>query len=427
MYFIGVTLRRTTIFFPLWAPRTDWKGSTMSKKLSERAVAGLRRHGRHCVSDNLYLRVGKGRRAWEFRYQLGGKKHHLGLGAADLRSLASARQEAHKLRQQLHLEGVDPLQHRRVAHAQAALDAARSVTFAECTERFLKGHESSWSVRHRQAWRNTLTQYVFPQLGEVPISAIGKDEVLRVLEPIWHDLPVTAARVRNRIAQVLDWAIARDLRSSDNPAALRKLLPQINRQVRHLSAMPYAQLPAFMAALHQQQDVAARALELAILTAARLSEVLGMCWSEVDLTEAVWTVPAERMKGKREHRIALSKPALRLLQALSRDADLIFHHPQHPDHLLHHSEPLQVMRRMGRRETVHGMRSAFRDWASERTAFPYEVCERALAHVTGSAASRAYARSDRLEERRKLMQAWAMYLDTPAAKAERGEIVPLRA
>ena len=183
------------------------------------------------------------------------------------------------------------------------------------------------------------------------------------------------------------------------------------------------QVPAFMIELRKQQDVPAEALEFCILTAARQGEVLGARWDEI--SGDTWTVPGERMKSGKPHRVPLSQQAATLLQELPRDGELIFCHPRHPDRRLHHTEPLRVMRRLGRSETVHGMRSAFRDWASERTAFPYEVCERALAHSTGSQAARAYARSDLLEERRRLMEQWATFLNTPPA--ERGEVIPMRA
>src|SRR5262249_25875239 len=163
-------------------------------------------------------------------YQHGGKAHMMGLGSAELRTLAEARDLAHEMRRQLHLEHADPLQRRRVERAQIRLEAARSISFEECATRFLKAHEkNNWSKTHRRQWHNTLAQHVYPTIGHVPVSAIGKDEVLRCLEPIWHDLPVTAARVRNRIGQVLDWAAARDLRSPDNPAKHPKLLPQVKR------------------------------------------------------------------------------------------------------------------------------------------------------------------------------------------------------
>jgi integrase len=393
--------------------------------MSPRAIASLRRHGRHRVSDNLYLQIGKdGRRSWVFRYQHGGKAHMMGLGAAELRTLAEARDMAHDLRRRLHLEHVDPLQHRRVERAQATLEETRSITFEECATRFLKAHEkNNWSKKHRQQWRNTLAQHVYPTIGNVPVGLVGKDEVLRCLEPVWHDLPVTAARVRNRIAQILDWAAARDLRSHDNPAKHPKLLPTIRRQVQHLSAMPYAQVPAFLLELRKEQDVGAKAMEFCILTATRLGEVLGARWGEI--SGDTWTVPGERMKSGKPHRVPLSRQAVALLQELPRDGDLVFHPPQHPDQRLHHSEPLRVMRRLDRSETVHGFRSSFRDWCSERTGFPYEVCERALAHSTGSQAARAYARSDLLEERRRLMEQWATFLNTPPA--ERGEVIPMRA
>jgi integrase len=397
----------------------------MSDRMSERTVASLRRHGRHRVSDNLYLQVGKdGRRSWVFRYQLGGKAHMMGLGAADLRTLAEARELAHQLRRQLHLEGVDPLQHRRVELAQAKIDDARSSAFQECAARFIKAHETNWSARHRQAWRNTLTQHVYPTIGAVPVGQIGKDEVLRCLEPIWHDLPVTAARVRNRIAQVLDWAAARDLRSHDNPAKRPKLLPTIKRQVRHLTAMSYAEVPAFLLELRKQQGVAARALEFAILTATRRGEVLGARWEEIDLDHAVWTIPPERMKGGKTLRIPLSRQAVDLLQGLPRDGDLVFHRPQHPARMLRHSEPLRVIRRMGRGETVHGFRSSFSDWAHETTGYPNHIIEMSLAHTVGTAVERAYQRSDLFSRRRQLMDAWSAFLAAPPAAG--GEVVALR-
>jgi integrase len=395
------------------------------KELSARAVESKRKHGRHRVSDNLYLQVGKdGRRSWVFRYQLDGEARMMGLGSADLRTLAEAREIARDMRRKLHLEGVDPLQHRRTERAQAKIKAARSITFEKCAAQFLTANETNWSKKHRRAWSKTLEKYAYPVLGDLPVNQIGKDEVLRCLEPIWTTKPVTAARVRNRIAQVLDWAAARDLRSHDNPAAARKLLPKIKRQVRHLSAMPYAQVPAFMAELRKQEDDAARALEFAILTAARLGEVLGARWDEINLSDWTWEIPGSRMKAGRPHRIPFSKQAVDLLQALPRDGDLVFHRPRHPDRKLHHARPVKMLRRLGYKVTAHGFRSSFRDWAAERTAFPYEVCERALSHVTGSQAARAYARSDLLEERRKLAEAWSAFCSSPPT--ERGEVVPLR-
>ena len=399
----------------------------MTKKISARAIAGLRRRGKYRVDDNLYLRIGKGgRRSWLYRYQRGGDPHEMGLGAVKWCTLQEAREEADKLRRLHRYEHKDPLQHRRTARALAELDAARSISFEECAARFLKAHENSnWSKTHRRQWRNTLTQHAYPTIGQVPVSAIGKDEVLRCLEPIWHDLPVTAARVRNRIAQILDWAAARDLRTVDNPAKHPKLLPKIKRQVRHLAAVPYTELPALMSELRQQRDIVSAAVQFIALTCSRLTEALGARWNEI--SGDIWTVPAERMKSGKAHRVPLSRQALEVLQALPRDGDLIFHRPRHPDHRLHHTEPLRLMRRLGRTETVHGMRSAFRDFASERTRFPYETCERVLAHRFGSEAARAYDRTDRLEERRKLMQTRATFLNTPPTEAARGEVVPLRA
>jgi integrase len=395
----------------------------MNDKMTPLAVSRIKQRGRHRVSDNLYLQVGEdGRRSWVFRYQQGGRAHMMGLGSYALRTLAEARELAHTLRRQLHLDGVDPLVHRRDALAQAKLDAARATTFEECAARFLKDHESNWSLKHRKAWQQTLAQYAYPVLGSLPVSAIDKDAVLRCLEPIWHDRPVTAARVRNRIAQVLDWAAARDLRSHDNPATARKLLPKIKRKVAHLAALPFTELPKFMPKLRGEPGITARLLEFLILTATRLDEARLARWGEIE--GDIWTVPSERMKGGGEpHRVPLSARAVELLQGLPRDGDLVFHHPRHLDRPAHHAAPTKLLQRLsGGSHTVHGTaRAAFSSWAHETTGYPDHVIEMSLSHTVGTAVSRAYQRSDLFEKRRRLMDEWARHCTTPPI--ERGDVV----
>jgi integrase len=397
----------------------------MSEKLTEREVASIKENGRHRVSDNLYLQVGKdGRRSWVFRYQIGGRPRMMGLGSTDLRKLAEARKMAHTLRQQVHLDHADPLQHRLAALAQAKIEAEH--TFEKCAARFLKDHEGNWSSKHLQAWEQTLRQYAYPVLGALPVNQIGKAEILRCLEPIWRDVPVTAARVRNRIAQVLDAASARDLRPVDNPAKHPKLLSKIKHKVRHLAGMPHGELPDFMAQLRDKPTTTARLLEFLILTATRLDEARLARWDEIE--GDIWTVPGERMKNGEPHRIPLSHQAMELLQVLPRDGDLVFPNPKHPDRPVYHSLPLRLLQKLsGGNYTVHGTaRSAFSTWAHETTGYPDHVIEMSLAHSVGTAVSRAYQHSDLLARRRSLMDAWGAYLSAPPA--ERGKVVvPMRA
>jgi integrase len=415
----------------------------MSDRMSERTVASLRRHGRHRVSDNLYLQVGEdGRRSWVFRYQLGGKAHMMGLGSAELRTLAEARDLAHQLRRQLHLEGSDPLQHRRAMRAQAKIDDARSITFADCTARFLETHRAGWrSAKHAKEWEATLREYAFPIIGEMPVASIDTDAVMRVLEQgveaghghparrFWEARTETASRVRGRIEGVLDWAKVRGHRDGDNCARWRghldKMLPRRSRvrKVEHLAAMSYAEVPELMRALRNRQDVASAVLRFIILTCLRLNEALGARWSEIDLDAAILTVPAERTKAGKEHRVPLSREAVELLRNLPRDGDLIFHYAAHPDRKLHHSEPLKVLKNLtGGNFTVHGTaRSTFSTWAHETTTYPSHIIEMALAHTVGSAVERAYQRSDLFSRRRQLMEAWGSFLAAPPVK--RSEVV----
>jgi integrase len=396
----------------------------MNDKMTPLAVSRIKQRGRHRVSDNLYLQVGEdGRRSWVFRYQQGGRAHMMGLGSYALRTLAEARELAHTLRRQLHLDGVDPLVHRRDALAQAKIEAARAISFQECAAQFLKAHEDNWSSKHRRAWQQTLAQYAYPVLGSLSVQQIGKDEVLRCLDPIWRERPVTAARVRNRIAQVLDWAAARDLRSHDNPATARKLLPKIKRKVEHLAAMPFAKLPDFMPKLRDEPTITARLLEFLILTATRLDEARLARWGEINLADRTFEIPSSRMKTGQPHKVPLSTQAVELLQALPRDGNLVFHHPRHLDRPVHHSAPLKLLQRQsGGNFTVHGTaRSAFSTWAHETTSYPNHVIEMSLAHTVGSAVERAYQRSDLFARRRQLMDAWSAFLSAPPI--ERGDVV----
>jgi len=392
----------------------------MLGKLSARKVATLKTPGKYGDGAGLWLYVREGgRRYWVFRFMRQGRAREMGLGSADLLTLKQARQRAHKARQML-AEGLDPIEERRKMQAVSSM-----ASFAECAEDFISSNEAAWSnPKHRAQWRATLAAYAFPMMGDKPVDAIGVDDVLRALTPIWSSKPETASRVRGRIERVLDFARARGLRSGENPARWRghldKLLPKHSRvrTVQHLPALPWRKVPEFMEQLRRRGGIAARALEFLVLTAARSGEVRLMRWAEVDLSIGVWTVPASRMKAKREHRVPLSKRALRILSEVPRIAgsDLVFP-GQRPGNPLSDMTLAAVLRRMNYGEyTAHGFRSTFRDWCAENTAFPGEVAEMALAHTIRNKVESAYRRGDLFEKRRRLMEAWADYCEQAGGK-----------
>jgi integrase len=305
------------------------------------------------------------------------------------------------------------------------------MTFRECAEGYVAAHRSGWrSAQHAKQWTASLEDYVYPKFGSLPVQAIDLGLVLKAIEPIWKTRTETASRVRGRIESVLDWATVRGYRSGDNPARwrghLESLLPGRSkvRRVEHHAALPYPEIGAFMAELRQQQGVAARALEFAILAAARTGEVIGAKWEEINLADRLWTIPAERMKAGREHRVPLSDAAMAVIERMrGNGSEYVF--PGRRRHPLSGAAMLMLLRRMGRGDlTVHGFRSSFRDWAAERTAFPAEIAEMALAHAVGSAVEQAYRRSDMFQKRRLLAEQWATFCNSPATS---GEVVPIRA
>ena len=411
-------------------------------RLNARAVATMTKYGRHADGGGLYLSISKppkrkagrsqaeatspnaagnakGGRRWVFLYRWHGKPTEIGFGSARDVTLARARELASQSRTKL-AEGINPKDVRR---------PSGGTTFGECVDRVIEAMRPSWrNSKHAAQWEMTLRDYA-ASLRRLPVDKITTDDVLSVLKPLWNDKPETASRLRGRIERVLDAAKAQGLRSGENPARWRghldQLLPKRQRLTRgHHAAMGYADIPAFMSNLQMRQATAAPALEFAILTAARSGEVLGARWPEVDVERGVWTVPAERMKAGREHRVPLSRRAHKLVKVLheTRDGDFVF--PGQKS-----GKPLSVMslemvlRRMKINDvTVHGFRSAFRDWAAECTHFPNEVCEAALAHVIENKAEAAYRRGDLFDKRRKLMDAWASYCATPKT----GKIVAFR-
>jgi integrase len=347
----------------------------------------------------------------------------MGLGSLENVSLAEARRkrdECVRLREQ----GIDPIEHRLADKAKAKIATAKAMTFDQCRDAYIASHRAGWrNTKHAAQWTSTLATYVTPVFGKLPVQSVDVALVMKALEPIWNTKPETASRVRGRIERVLDWAQMRGYRDGENPARWRghldHLLPARAkvRKVEHHAALPYIEAATFMAELRDRDGIAARALEFAILTAARTGEVIGMSWDEVDFSGKVWTVPSNRMKGGREHRVPLSAPAVTVLKCMSdiRQNNHVF--PGDRRATLSNMALLMTLRRMGRGElTAHGFRSTFRDWAAERTSFSREVAEAALAHVLGDKTEAAYLRADFFDKRRRLMDAWAEFITAEPAE-----------
>lgn len=403
-------------------------------ELTDVVVRKLASPGRHAVGGvpGLHLHVTPtGARSWSLLAMIGGRRREMGLGAYPEVSLKEAREAARKARQDIR-DGRDPIAERQAARQALAAAAGRSATFKQAAEAFIAAHEKSWAnPAHRKQWRSSLEAYAYPVIGQLAVGDVALAHVLKILEPIWTTKTETAKRLRGRIEQVLDAAQARGQIDGpwQNPARWRghldKLLAKPSRvaQVKHHRALPIDDAGAFMARLQAQEGTGARALEFAILTAARSGEVRGAKWSEIDLKAAVWTVPAERMKAGKEHRVPLSAAALDVLTRTPRmgGSDLVFTAPR--------GGPLSdmtlsaVTRRMKVDAVPHGFRSTFRDWSAERTAYPSEVCEMALAHTVGNKVEAAYRRGDLFDRRRRLMADWAAFLSKPASK---GNVTPIR-
>jgi integrase len=379
-------------------------------RLSARAVATLKKPGRHADGGGLYLTVDKsGSKRWTFMFEQAGRQREAGLGGVNSVPLAKAREIAAEFREAI-AAGRDP-----IAERQADRQAQRArKTFWECAVDLHESKRSGWrNAKHAAQWLATLDQHA-KSLRDVPVDLVDTTAVLGALQPIWRTVPETATRVRGRIETVLDAAKALGLRSGENPARWRGhlalILPKPTKAPCHHAAMPYGDVPAFLTCLRTRQSVAARALEFLILTAARSGEVLGAKWSEIDADNGVWTIPASRMKAGREHRVPLSSRAAAILAELAegKTGEFIFPGQQAGKHL---SSLEMVMTRMDVDATVHGFRSAFCDWASEATSFPREITEQCLAHLIGSNTERAYRRGDVVEKRRFVLQAWADFCD----------------
>jgi integrase len=392
-------------------------------ELSALAVRRLTKPGHHAVGGvaGLALQVAPGgARTWILRMKIGAKRRDMGLGGFPDVELAQAREKARAARDLVE-QGVDPILQRKQAKSALAIQQASQKTFKRCALEYIDAKSSEWSnPKHASQWANTLETYAFPTLGPLLVSHIGRQQVLEVLEPIWKTKTETATRVRGRIEKILAWATVHGYREGPNPAQWRGNLdvslptPTKVAKVKHHKALKIGEVPAFFAALRGHAGTGARALQFAILTAARSGEVRGATWSEVDLDAKEWVVPAERMKAGKEHRVPLSTAAVELLKALPRmeGTDLVF--PSSDKAVLSDMTLLAVMRRMKVDAVPHGFRSTFKDWATERANFPREVVEMALAHAIGDKVEAAYRRGDLLEKRRQLMAEWARFVSTGA-------------
>jgi integrase len=404
-----------------------------AKKIEKTKAPGRYRDG---LVRGLYLQVGDGgAKSWVLRYERDGRERMLGLGSAREFTLKQARERALTARQLL-ADKIDPLDIKKAERAKRAAEAARSLPFREAAARYFDQHAAKWSNRkHTDQFLASMRNFVFPLLGDTPVATIDTPLVLKVLEqPVeagrgypagrfWDVRPETASRVRNRIESILDWARVRGFRDGDNPAKWKGYLDQVlpaRRQLgrtEHHPSMPYADVPGFVAELREREGVAAKALLFLILTASRSGEVTGARWPEIDFESATWTVPAERMKARKEHKVPLSEQALDLLRGLyTEDGNEFVFIGGKRGAGLYTAALDNTLKQMGRRDvTVHGFRSAFRTWAAERTAYPREVAEQALAHAIGNAVERAYARTTLFDQRRRLMAEWATFVTTPAA------------
>ena len=371
--------------------------------------------GRHGDGRGLYLQVIGGSKTWVLRYEHRKRERWMGLGSAEFVSLAQARERAFELRRQLKDQGIDPLERRRAAVVGARLTALKRGTFEEVASQYVEVKSAQWKGDgSRREWLSTLSRYAFPIIGSFSVASIDTALVLRVLEPVWAKKNHVGQRLRERIEAVLEFAKSMGLREGENPARwkghLKNMLPMANRtsRTKHHAALPFKQMPEFMAELRAVAGIAARALEFTILTAARTGEARFARWSEFDLDGRVWAIPGERMKGDKDHRVPLSHQTLALLRELPRDGDAVFAGRSNGG-FLNQDAMADVLTKLRPNVTVHGFRSTFNDWAVEKADHPNHVVEMALAHAISKHTERAYRRGDLFEKRRLLMDDWAHY------------------
>jgi integrase len=429
----------------------------IAKELSAVEVKRLNQPGWHAVGGvaGLLLQVKPWSRknsplprSWILRVRVGGKRRPIGLGSYPQVSLAEARERARKLSLDVK-DGIDPIARKQAQRSALLAAAAKSKTFRDCAEAYMKAHASDYtSEKHRKQWASTLEAYAYPVIGNLLVADITMRHVLDVVlqetthrdkshGKLWYTKPETAKRLLDRIGTVFDYAIVNEYRSGTNPATWKGYLdtqlpsPRGLKPVKHQPALPYDHVGDFMMRLRQNDSISARALEFAIMTGVRSGSVRHAEWTEIDLQKKLWIIPASHTKAKREHRVPLTPQAIRVLKNLpSRgDSSLVF--PSPTGKALSDMALSQLMRGMRERgelkvEAVpHGFRSTFRDWAAETTNYPDEIRKAASGHTVGDAVKEAYQRTDLLEKRRRLMQDWAEFLDRPSAKPT-AKVMPIR-
>lgn len=416
----------------------------MAREVAEKSaleISRINKTGYHFVGgvSGLVFQVSRtGTKSWLLRTLVGGKRREIGLGGYPDVGIAAAREAARAMKAQI-IAGVDPVAERLANRSALAAANAAAITFEQAAEQTMASMSAGWKSQvHAKQWRATLELYAYPLIGDLQVAHVDTSHLMKILEPIWASKTETASRLRSRIEIVLDWAKARKYRTGDNPASwkgnLDHLLPPPRKVMKreHFAALPFGRVNEFLETLKEVSGFGARALEFLILTAARSGEVRGATWSEIDLSEKVWTIPAERMKAGKEHRIPLSSAAIDLLKALPRieDSNQVF--PNSKGAALSDMTLTLIIRRSdaavrlaeelagaetltgwrdqaGKTVTAHGFRSSFRDWAGETTAFPREVIEHALSHQLADKAEAAYARGTLFTKRRRLMDEWGKY------------------
>jgi integrase len=388
--------------------------------------------GVHGDGGGLALQVQPGahgnRRNWIFRYMIAGRARTMGLGSYPDVTLQRAREKAQECRR-LKIEGIDPIEHKRAARASLRAAAKpRLPTFDQCAAGYVASHGDTWGPRHAREWLQSMNADVSPILGSTPVDMVDTALICSALEQIWRSKTETASRLRGRIEAVLNWAQTRGYRSGENPARwkghLQHILAKPKAAPVHFASMPYSDVPGFMTLLRASDARSAYALQFIILTAARKEEVLGALWNEIDIPGGAWTIPANRMKAGIEHRVPLSREATDVLRHMreAKTGEYVF--PSASRSRMAVSTLNAFLYRIECPYTVHGFRSSFRDWCAERTNYPREICEQALAHRTGSAVELSYRRTDYFAQRAKLMQAWSDFCEAPINTAE---VVPIRA
>lgn len=402
----------------------------MPKLASEKTAYQVRRiktPGLHAVGGvtGLYLRVKEsGARSWALRIVVGERRREVGLGGYPTVTLEKAREYARDARDKVRL-GIDPIAAKRDARDALIASDAKRMTFKQAVHGLLRSKSSEFrNEKHAKQWQTTLDTYAIPKIGALPVDQIELPHVMSVLEPIWTTKTETASRLRGRIEAVLAWATVGGYRSGDNPARWRGnlsvVLPKPSKihKVKHHKALPWHEMGSFISDLRSRNGLAARALEFAILTAARSGEVRLAKWSEIDLEKKSWTVPGDRMKTGKRHHVPLSRPAIRLLNnlAVHENSDYVFAAPR--GGALSDMSLSAVTRRMGVDAVPHGFRSTFKDWARSSTSFADEVSELALAHVSNDATRAAYARDELLPKRKRLMDEWAKHCEKTAKNAD---------